>query len=357
MNRDEKIVDFPKAEITPEERARRLKVEVERLARQSPTEWMFWLPDSANQHVVSPATLEAMIKATVKENEKKALEAKAEDRQREQRVEKERMTAQRAQERERKREQDRISKEAERKQKEKQKAFANLIKLPSAQHEAKLVKLATWLGEDIAVLRAEFSDLVAESSAVPAMESWHVEPWPELVATPALLQALVDKINKHFVMRPHEVLAVALWVMLAWVHEVAAHHSPYLVAISADADCGKTTLIIEVVGRLTPKPYRVGEPTAAIYRLIDHEKPTLLVDDADTLFQRKPDLRQIFNLAWTRGTKIPRHERLQGRWVTVQFDPFCPKACTLIESHKLPRPLMSRCCLNQDMAEEAPRAG
>ena len=44
MNDDEKkIVDFPKAEVSPEERARRLKVEVDRLASLPPVEWMFYL--------------------------------------------------------------------------------------------------------------------------------------------------------------------------------------------------------------------------------------------------------------------------------------------------------------------------
>jgi hypothetical protein len=47
---DEKVVAFRPTEITPEERARRLQVEVERLARQSTVEWMFWLDGVAEQH-------------------------------------------------------------------------------------------------------------------------------------------------------------------------------------------------------------------------------------------------------------------------------------------------------------------
>ena len=40
-----KIVEFPKAEIVPEERARRLKMEVERLASLPVVEWMYYLAD------------------------------------------------------------------------------------------------------------------------------------------------------------------------------------------------------------------------------------------------------------------------------------------------------------------------
>jgi lauroyl/myristoyl acyltransferase len=57
MSRDEKIVDFPKA--APEEQARRLQIEVERLARQSPTEWMFWLDGAAEKHGIASTKLKA----------------------------------------------------------------------------------------------------------------------------------------------------------------------------------------------------------------------------------------------------------------------------------------------------------
>jgi hypothetical protein len=73
---------------------------------------------------------------------------------------------------------------------------------------------------------------------------------------------------------------------------------------------------------LLPKPFAGAEPTGpSIYRFIDREKPTLIVDEADDLFARKTDVKHIFNASWTRGTKIPR--QVQG--VTHWFDPFCPK--------------------------------
>jgi hypothetical protein len=43
---------------TPEELARRLKVEVERLARLPVVEWMFYLDDVAKKHGIEPATEE-----------------------------------------------------------------------------------------------------------------------------------------------------------------------------------------------------------------------------------------------------------------------------------------------------------
>ena len=70
----------------------------------------------------------------------------------------------------------------------------------------------------------------------------------------------------------------------------------YLVATSPKEDCGKTTLIIEVVGRLTPKPYASGsDPTiASIFRTANRDKPTMLFDNIDTLFHRKPEVAGLF---------------------------------------------------------------
>jgi hypothetical protein len=166
MSQDNKVVDFP---VTPEERARQLKAEVERLAAQSPTEWMFWLNDRAAKHGIDPSQLKAMIEATIKAKEKQAREQKAEEQRREQRVEKQR-NATRQEEERKQREQQRAqekadkaaAKEAERKQREKTKTFKELIRLPIAKQETRLAELATRLGGDLELLRDEFAEKLTE---------------------------------------------------------------------------------------------------------------------------------------------------------------------------------------------------
>jgi hypothetical protein len=110
------VVDFP---ISAEERARRLQVEVERLARLPLVEWMLYLDDVAKKYGIDPAKLKAMVEGVIKMNEKKAREDKAEDRQREQRAEKQRTAARRDEERrhrEQQRAQEKADKEAEKRQ-------------------------------------------------------------------------------------------------------------------------------------------------------------------------------------------------------------------------------------------------
>ena len=301
MSDDLKVVGFPKAEVPPEEMVRRQRLEAERLARLSPGEWQLWIDNSAAQLGMPRAPLEASVKAIIAQNEKEARERKAEA----------------------EREQRRVEKAAERKHREqarkKQQEFKALAELPEREQEARLDGLAKRLDEDPAAVREEF----ALSTCSPAPES--VELWPEAVETAALLSELISQLRRFIVFRQDtDATAVALWIMFSWIHAVATH-SPNLVVTSPEPDCGKSTLL-GVLGRLTPRPVSGVELTGpALYRVVDRDHPTLLVDEADDLFHRKPDLKHIVNAGWTRGTKIPRV--VQG--VVREFDPFCPKAIAL----------------------------
>jgi hypothetical protein len=325
-------------EISEAEKTQRVMNEARRLAGLAPGEWKIWIERRAKELDVPVDVLRATVLDIIKANEKAKRDEVAEERRIERGAEKSRKEA----ERKREREQRLIDKEAERQSKEKAKGFATVVKLPADQHEVRLAELATQLDADLAVLRAEFSEFVgAESVGGSQPEDWNVEPWPDPVAAAALLDGLIAKISKHIAARPHEILVIALWVAMAWVHEAAATYSAYLTATSAEPDSGKTTLL-GVLRYLVPKPFTGAEPTgASIYRFVDHNKPTLIIDEADDLFVRKGDVKHIFNAAWTRGTKIPRQERINGAWVTVWFDPFCPKAVGLLGT-KLPRTLVGR---------------
>jgi hypothetical protein len=313
-----KIVEFPQSE---EERARRLRFEVERLAQLPVAEWLYYLEQGvANKHGIETATFKKMIETTIKVNEKKAREDKAEDRIRGKRKDREedrkRRDAKREQD-ERRREQERADREAERKRKEREKELRALAKLPRLLHEASLTKLAERLGEDLDFLRSELETFIV----APTGETVAVEPWPEPVDLKELLKETTAQIRRYVVIHdPDAIVAVPLWITVAWVHEVLVH-SPLLEFTSAEGDCGKSTLC-GVLKFLTPRAYLATEITGPnLYRFVDHVNPTMIIDDADKLFPRKPDLVHIVNASWTRGFKIPRQENHVTRW----FDPFCPK--------------------------------
>ena len=339
MNGDDpKILELPKAEIAPEERARRLKVEVERLAGLPAVERLFYIEsdDVAEKHGVSRAVLKEMVEATIRANEKKAREDKAEDRQRIRRVEKNKVTAQRELAREQakqKREQDQADKEAERKRKERKKAFEAIGKLPVLAHEARLAEHSKRSGEDLDFLRDEFA-----AYYVPAdIDTKPIEPWDQPVDTHTLLIELMAQLRRYVVVQDDVAIAITLWILFSWVHEVAVH-SPLLVATSAEPDSGKSTLL-GVLGFLVPRPYSVVELTGTnIYRIVDLKNRTLLIDEADQLFRRKAALAEIINAGWTRGSaRIPRI--VHG--VIHEFDAFCPKVIGMLGLN-LPSTMASR---------------
>ena len=332
-------------EINDEEKARRIMIEVDRLTRLSPNEWKLWYHRSAQTLGIEAETLSDLIEAKLKDIKAAERAAEAEKRRQEERVERQRRSAEREAKHQQEKDQRRIEKDAERKAEDKGKAFADIAKLPSDKQEAELDKLTERLGEDASALRDAFSEYAdtIDKTEMPSALLDAVEPWDEAVPTAALLHDIINKIDQHFAARhPHEVLTIALWTMMAWVHDIAATYSAILVATSADIDSGKTTML-GTVSFLTPKPLGFVEATGpSIYRLIDTHKPTLVFDEADDIFKRKPDLAHIINNSWTRGmAKIPRTVKMNGVYVTVFFDVFCPKAIGLLGLN-MPRALVSR---------------
>jgi hypothetical protein len=116
MTDEKNVIDFPRSEVSEEERVRRVMVEVDRLARLSPGEWKLWLKNSAQTLDIAPEMLRDLIETKV--NDIKAAEraAEIEKRRQEDRAERQRREEIR---------------KRERKDREKSKAFADIAKLPS----------------------------------------------------------------------------------------------------------------------------------------------------------------------------------------------------------------------------------
>jgi sRNA-binding protein len=293
---DANVVPFQPSPTPEEESARRLKVEVERLSRLSHSEWAYYLglPGYAEKYGVDAETFTKLVKAEVSKAEKKQREEKAEEQRREQRAEKKRASARR----EEQRAEQQADKEAKRREKEKQKAFAAILKVPQNEHEGRLAELAKQLGEDIELLRDEFTALVGSEEKIKVGE---IEPWPEPVNLQELLSELETQIRRYVIIHEESAaVATVLWVVFAWCHEIATY-SPLLIIQGADADSGKS-LLSQVIGLLTPRARIIAEPTGpTLYRYVDRYRPTLIIDNANRLLPRRPDLAAIVNASWMRG--------------------------------------------------------
>ena len=163
----------------------------------------------------------------------------------------------------------------------------------------------------------------AKTSAVP-----DPEPWPEPVDGAELLNGLTEAIQRHVVLKKGEAQAIALWVV--HTHALDAFDiSPRLAVKSPVKQCGKSTLL-DVLSCVARDPITAANITAAaLFRVIDQDTPTVLIDEADTFLIKDDALRGILNSGHRRNTAFVMRadgENLQPR----RFSTWAPVAIACI---------------------------
>jgi len=128
---------------------------------------------------------------------------------------------------------------------------------------------------------------------------------------------------------PAAASAVALWAAFTHVHE-AAETSPRLALLSAEKRSGKSRCL-EVLELIVCRPiFTASMSAAALFRVVEAERPTVLMDEVDTIFAkgvdpRAEELRGLLNAGQRRGTKAvrccgPRMDQVR------RYDVFAPVA-------------------------------
>jgi Protein of unknown function (DUF3631)/CHC2 zinc finger len=220
-----------------------------------------------------------------------------------------------------------------------------LEKLPPGIALAREIKFAAkQLGVTQDVIKAELETRHGEQACAPLHEHWLVEPWPDPVDSDALLRDIVQRIRRHVVCSHDHALAVALWVMFAWVHDAAATHSPILNINSAEPESGKSTTL-GLISFLAPRCVSSVEVSeAALYRAIQLWQPSFVIDEFDSVLanEDKSSLRSVINSGHTRGQGVVRCA--EPDFTPQLFQTFCPKAIGMI-GRKLPAATLSRCII------------
>lgn len=103
----------------------------------------------------------------------------------------------------------------------------------------------------------------------------------------ALLDELRTAIGKYVVLPSEEALiAVTLWVAATHI-QTALQHAPRLAVVSPTKGCGKSR-VLDVLHETVHQPMMtVNTSPAVIFRIIGKNPPTMLVDEADTIFGPK----------------------------------------------------------------------
>nr|WP_255182996.1 DUF3631 domain-containing protein [Rhodococcus sp. 15-649-1-2] len=146
-----------------------------------------------------------------------------------------------------------------------------------------------------------------------------------------LLDEVQDIIRRYCILpSEHALVAVVLWV--TFTHCVSAfEYAPRLVVRSPEKRSGKSRLL-EVVDALVHRPLRAVNATVSyIFRSLANEQPpTLLFDEADTIFGTKvkadqnEDLRGLLNAGFQRGLTFGR--TVGPQHVPTEFETFAPAA-------------------------------
>lgn len=147
-----------------------------------------------------------------------------------------------------------------------------------------------------------------------------------------LLHDVETFITQFVILPPHTALAIALWAIATFCFD-KFDALAYLCVSSPTPRCGKTRLL-EVLSLIVSNPTRTGNVSeAALFRFIEAESPTLLLDEAEPLkgkSERAEYLRGLLNAGNRRDAYVTR---CVGQNHTVQrFSVYCPKVVAGIGS-------------------------
>lgn len=187
--------------------------------------------------------------------------------------------------------------------------------------------------------RASGSEAIAkqiEFAKVPETDAdeTNIPESPGALALPAataqngssLMFDLVAAVRRYTVLSEADSILTALWVAFTHLYHLFGI-APNLAVTSPEKRCGKTNFMI-FLSRLCRAPYSTSNMSeAAIYRRIEQEKPTLLMDEADTFLVKNKSMIGILNSGYKR--KMGFTERV-GKNGLEKMTTFCPKAIAMI---------------------------
>jgi putative DNA primase/helicase len=155
------------------------------------------------------------------------------------------------------------------------------------------------------LVNAERGESSGDGKQGRAVELPEPEPWSDPVNGAALLNDLSAALRLHVVMNGHEAETAALWVVHTYMLDNFGI-SPRLAITSPEKQCGKTTLL-DVLACLVWRRLPTANVTAAaIFRVVEKARPTLLIDEADTFLPDNEELRGILNAGHRRGGSVTR---------------------------------------------------
>jgi hypothetical protein len=159
----------------------------------------------------------------------------------------------------------------------------------------------------------------------------------------ALLDEVYEHVRRFVNLTVVQALIVSLWVVHTYVI-AAADATPYLAITSPEKRSGKSRLLEVVASLVANAWFTGGVSAAALYRKIDRDSPTLLLDEFDAALKGDKEyaevLRGILNTGHRRGGTHDCCVKEDGNLTVKAFSTFCPK--TIAGIGKLPDTVADR---------------
>jgi putative DNA primase/helicase len=208
--------------------------------------------------------------------------------------------------------------------------IAQCASLSPIQYDQQRKEAAKQLGIKLPTLDREVANLRAQQKpAQNFLPHWNIEPWPEEVDGAVLLDDLRQQFTRYVLLPAHADAALALWCFHTWVFE-RFDITPYLVITSPTKRCGKTVLMTLLYWLSCRGKKTDSMSKAAIYRSVDREKPTLVLDEVGWVLDPKDDRQGILCGGFERNGYAEVCEG-EGTAITTRlFSTYCPKAFGLI---------------------------
>lgn len=161
-------------------------------------------------------------------------------------------------------------------------------------------------------------------------------------ATPTILGKIEEFVTTYVAFpSPDHAPVLAAWVLHTHAFD-AAYATPYIYVHSAEMQSGKTRVIdvMESIARNSSRMIQTS--TAGLYRQIEAERPTLMIDEVDAIYSgnKNEEMRSVLNGGYKPSGFVTKVNK-DGEGID-RFSTFCPKLLAGIDNGSMPGTVLDR---------------
>jgi uncharacterized protein YjbI with pentapeptide repeats len=151
-----------------------------------------------------------------------------------------------------------------------------------------------------------------------------ITPHAEPVRITEVAEEISTLLKQFVIMEEYQAVVLTFWIIFTWFIG-QMHTAPILMVNAPERACGKTQLM-ELLNRLVCRPLLCANLSVAyLFREMDQNHPTLLVDEADTFIKEQTEMKGIINAGYSREGAFVGRTSMET-YKPEQFDLFGAKA-------------------------------